>query len=125
MDYEIIVHLFAAIGVILSSIVIWNVTYEMRYKFKVKYLLRPKFKKGDYVLVPDRNNKPTLAQVESVSTDYKEKEIEYTVRPTHFGNNDPDYEYFDRLIFTEESVFEIWKYWNIEIWDKEFTEKMN
>lgn len=120
MDYEIIIYLFSVIGVILSSIVIWNVTYEMRYNFKVKHLLRPKFKKGDYVLVPDRNNYPTLAQIESVSTDYKVKEIEYEVRPTSFGNGYVDYEYFDRLIFTEESVFEIWKYCNIEIWDKMF-----
>lgn len=84
MDYRIIECLFSIIGVILSSILIWGWTYDMRDKFKVKYLLRPKFKKGDYVLVPDRNNKPTLAQIEYVSTDYKEKEISYGVRPTHF-----------------------------------------
>jgi len=50
MDYRIIECLFSIIGVILSSILIWGWTYDMRYKFKVKYFLRPKFKKGDYVL---------------------------------------------------------------------------
>jgi len=120
MEYDIIIYLFAVIGFILSLIILWNVTYDFRYDFKVKYLLRPKFKNGDYVLVPDRNNKPTLAQIEYVSTDYKEKEISYGVRPTHFGNGNPDFEYFEQLNFDEKCVFEVWKYCNIEIWDKMF-----
>ena len=122
MNYEIIIYLFAVIGLILSLIIIWNVTYDLRYNFKVKYILRPKFKKGDYVLVPDRNNKPTLAQIEYVSTDYNEKEISYGVRPTCFGNDHPDFEYFEQLNFDEKCVYEVWKYCNIEIWDKLFTE---
>lgn len=39
MDYMIIVYLFSIIGVILSSILIWGWTYDMRDKFKVKYFL--------------------------------------------------------------------------------------
>lgn len=39
MDYRIIECLFSIIGVILSGILIWGWTYEMRYKFKVKYFL--------------------------------------------------------------------------------------
>jgi hypothetical protein len=122
MDYRIIECLFSIIGVILSSILIWGWTYDMRDKFKVKYLLRPKFKKGDYVLVPDRNNKPTLAQIEYVSTDYKEKEISYGVRPTHFGNDYVDFEYYEQLNFDEECVYEVWEYCNIEMWDREIND---
>lgn len=120
MDYRIIECLFSIIGVILSSILIWGWTYEMRYKFKVKYFLRPKFKKGDYVLVPDRNNKPTLAQIRYVFTDWKHREISYEVHPTFFGNEYVDFEYFEQLNYDEKCVFEIWKYCNIEIWDKMF-----
>lgn len=122
MDYEIIVHLFAAIGVILSSIVIWNVTYEMRYKFKVKYLLRPKFKKGDYVLVPDRNNKPTLAQIRYVFTDWKHREISYEVYPTFFGN---EYvvEYFEQLNYDESAVYDVMNYYDVKMWNQWMDEK--
>jgi len=120
MEYDIIIYLFAVIGFILSLIILWNLTYDFRYDFKVKYLLRPKYKKGDYVLVPDRNNKPILAQIEYVSTDYKEKEISYGVRPTHFGNSNPDFEYFEQLNFDEECVFDVGNYYNINMWNEMF-----
>lgn len=123
MDYRIIECLFSIIGVILSSILIWGWTYDMRYKFKVKYLLRPKFKKGDYVLVPDRNNNPTLAQIRHVYTDWKQKEISYEVRPTCFGNEYVDFEYFEQLNYDESSVYKPVYYCNREMWDKTMNKK--
>ena len=125
MDYEIIIYLFAVIGLILSLIILWNVTYDLRYKFKVKYLLRPKFKKGDYVLVPDRHNEPTLSQIRYVFTDWKEKEISYEVRPTFFGNEHVDFEYFEQLNYDEKCVFEVGNYYNLEIWDEMFNKESN
>lgn len=118
MDYSIIIYLFSIIGVILSSILIWNLTYDMRYNFKVKYLLCPKFKKGDYVLVPDRNNNPTLAQIRYVFTDWKQKEISYEVCPTFFGNEYVDFEYFEQLNYDECSVYDLMSYYNRKIWDE-------
>ena len=37
MDYRIIECLFSIIGVILSGILIWGWTYDMRDKFKVNF----------------------------------------------------------------------------------------
>jgi len=112
--------LFAVIGFILSLIILWNLTYDFRYDFKVKYLLRPKYKKGDYVLVPNRNNTPTLAQIKSIYTDWNAKEISYIVRPTFFGNGSIDFEYFEQLNFDEKCVFEIQAYYSIEAWNRMF-----
>lgn len=120
MEYEFIIYSFAIIGIVLTGIILWNVTYDLRYNFKVKYLLRPKFKTGDYVLVPNRNNKPTLSQIEHVSTDYNEKEISYSVRPTFYGNQYVDYDYFEQLNFDEKCVYEINGYYSIESWNRMF-----
>lgn len=123
MDYRIIECLFSIIGVILSSILIWGWTYDMRDKFKVKYFLRPKFKKGDYVLIPDRNNNPTLAQIRYVFTDWKHREISYEVHPTFFGNEYVDFEYFEQLNYDESSVYKPVYYCNREMWDKTMNKK--
>jgi len=50
MDYRIIECLFSIIGVILSGILIWGWTYEMRYKFKVKYFLHCREAKSEMPL---------------------------------------------------------------------------
>jgi|GEM_PF-4128474 len=123
MDFEILIYFFAVIGVILTCIIIWEQTYDLRYDFIVKYLLRPKFKKGDYVLVPNRSNKPTLAEIKSIYTNFNEKEISYIVRPTFFGNEHIDYEYFEQLNFDEKRVYEIGKYYDIRTWDRLFEDE--
>lgn len=123
MDYRIIECLFSIIGVILSSILIWGWTYDMRYKFKVKYFLRPKFKKGDYVLVPDRNNKPTLAQIRYVFTDWKHREISYEVHPTFFGNEYVDFDYFEQLNYDESAVYDVMNYYDVKMWNQWMDEK--
>lgn len=123
MDYIIIIYLFSIIGVILSSILIWGWTYDMRYNFKVKYLLRPKFKKNDYVLIPDRNNNPTLAQIRHVYTDWKQKETSYEVRPTCFGNEYVDFEYFEQLNYDESAVYDVMNYYDVKMWNQWMDEK--
>jgi len=95
----------------------------MRYKFKVKYFLRPKFKKGDYVLIPDRNNKPTLAQIRCVFTDWKHREISYEVHPTFFGNEYVDFEYFEQLNYDESAVYDVMNYYDVKMWNQWMDEK--
>lgn len=95
----------------------------MRYNFKVKYLLRPKFKKNDYVLVPDRNNKPTLAQIRYVNTDWKHREISYEVHPTFFGNEYVDFDYFEQLNYDESAVYDVMNYYDMKMWNQWMDEK--
>lgn len=116
MKYEFIIYVFALIGVFMTAVVLLNVTEEMRYNLKIKYLLRPRYKKGDYVLVPGRNGNPTLAYIKHVFTDWGKKEISYEVKPVLFGNEYVDLDYFEQLNFDEKMVYSVKNYYDIETW---------
>lgn len=119
--FEFITYMLAAFGWTTLVLFAWHSTSEIRYSFKLKYILRPKFKKGGYALAPNRHNDPTLVLIKSVSTDWKEKKVEYTVYPVTYSNKHIDYDYFDRLVFVEECLVQIKDYY-IDGWEKQFKE---
>lgn len=116
---EFLIYCFALLGFYVFLSLIWYKTSNLRYNFKLKYILKPKFKKDEYVLVPNRHNKPTLVLIESVSLAWKEKKVEYTVYPVNYSYEYIDYDYFEQFIFAEECLMKI-KDYSDYIWDKKY-----
>ena len=112
--------MLAFFGAYVICYYVWYSTSDLRYNFKLKYILKPKFKKGDYAIVPDGNDNPTIVQIETVSLDWKMKTIEYTVYPMRFPDKYIDYDYFEQLCFLEKRLTKIENYYE-SIWKKEYT----
>ena len=119
---EFILYGFALLGFYTALMIIWHETNNFRYNFKLKYILKPKFKKGDYALIPNRNDNPTLVLIKSVSSSWVKNKVEYTVYPVNYSNEYIDYEYFEEFLFTEDSLMKIRDYCE-NSWNKKYNKE--